>query len=256
MSASPRPPSRPAPRPVTPQVPAADPFTLAPRRHVGFHSSLTELAHLIASMVVLSFAFAFVAARSVPTPTPPGAAQDPLAGQFFLPTAAQQAAAFEILPFVMLLVVLGFLLHEMAHKVVAQRMALWAEFRASLGGLGLALFSGLMTPFLLAAPGAVVIIGNATRRDAAYISIAGPMVNLLIGFAFLAMPSGPNPCEVGPIGNCFEFAAMVNGVLAVFNLVPVRPLDGSRILAWSVPVYVGMLAGAVALLALSLGALG
>jgi len=50
----------------------------------------------------------------------------------------------------------GFLLHEMAHKFVALHFGYFAEYRANMTGLALAIvmaFSG----FLFAAPGAVMI---------------------------------------------------------------------------------------------------
>src|SRR3989344_1749993 len=53
----------------------------------------------------------------------------------------------------------GFLLHELAHKVVAQRYGCWAEFRSwdlmLLVAIALAFFAG----FVFAAPGAVFISG-------------------------------------------------------------------------------------------------
>src|SRR5512136_2605806 len=55
-------------------------------------------------------------------------------------------------------VIIGFLLHEMAHKVVARRYGCWAEFRADYRMLGLALITAFFG-FLFAAPGAVMIAG-------------------------------------------------------------------------------------------------
>jgi Zn-dependent protease len=170
-----------------------------------------------------------------------------------VPTDAEVQDAIRILPYAFVIVVLGFLLHEMAHKVVAQRLALWAEFRASLTGLVAALALCIFTPVIFAAPGAVLLGREATRRDEAMISIAGPMVNIVIGFAFLPFRgASPNPVEVGAgIGDFVQLAVIVNALLAVFNLMPVPPLDGSKILRWSAPTYVGMLALAGALLYLS-----
>jgi Zn-dependent protease len=211
-----------------------------PEEHVGFHVSGTEILHLAVSMGVLSLAFAIAFSH-----------QRTLA-DFRLPTDAEFAAALGILPLVSVIVLLGFLLHEMAHKLVAQRLHLWAEFRASVGGLAAALGFGMFTPFLFAAPGAVIIIGNATRRDGAIISIAGPAVNLVIGFAFLLIPTGPNPPELGPgVGNFYQLGAFVNAMLGLFNLLPFPPLDGSKIARWSIPVYLAMLAVAGGLFYLS-----
>lgn len=232
----PTPPPRPtgAPSTVRPLPPAAQYRPLPPPpppEPAGFHVSGTEILHLVASLVVLTIAFAVAFAH-------PRTFTD-----FRAPTEAEFQGAISILPGVFVLVVLGFMLHEFAHKLVAQRLHLWAEFRASIGGLAAALGFGLFTPFLFAAPGAVIIVGDATRKDGALISIAGPMTNIVIGFAFLPfVSSGANPPEFGSFGNFFEAAVLVNALLAVFNLLPFPPLDGSKIVRYSIPIYVGMLA--------------
>jgi Zn-dependent protease len=210
----------------------------------GFHMSGTELLHLVVSLGALTVAFAFAFAHLQ---------RAEIVG---VPTQAEVDSAIRNLPQAFVLVLLGFLLHEMAHKVVAQRLALWAEFRASIGGLAAAIGFSAFTPFLFAAPGAVIIMGNATRKDSALISIAGPLTNIVIGFAFMLVPTGPNPPELGPgVGNFYELAQEVNALLAVFNLLPVRPLDGSKIVAWSVPAYAAMLGLAGLLFASAFGIL-
>lgn len=203
----------------------------------GFHVSSTEMIHLAASVGILSVAFAFAFAHFNSTLN------------ISIPTEREVGFAIQILPYSFLIVVMGFLLHEMAHKVVAQRLSLWAEFRASLVGLIAALGLCVLTPILFAAPGAVLIVGNATRKDGALISIAGPATNIAIGFAVLPfVGSSANPIEVGPnIGNFFQLALLVNSLLAVFNLMPFPPLDGSKIIRWSIPTWLGMMGLAVVL---------
>jgi Zn-dependent protease len=231
---------RPAPPPLRPAAPLPPPPAQAYRplppppptlEPGGFHVSGTELLHLVASLAVLTLAFAVAFAHPRDLT------------EFRAPTEAEFASAISIMPGVFLLVVLGFMLHEFAHKLVAQRLNLWAEFRASLGGLAMALGFGLFTPYLFAAPGAVIIVGDATRKDGALISVAGPLTNIVIGFAFLPfVGSSANPPEFGSFGNFFEAAVLVNALLAVFNMLPFPPLDGSKIVKYSIPLYVGLLA--------------
>lgn len=71
-------------------------------------------------------------------------------------------------------------------------------------------------------------------RDTALISLAGPVSNLLMaGILALVLnfiPIGPAWLAVGLIQTL-----IINVVLAIFNLVPVYPLDGSKILTAILP---------------------
>lgn len=232
-------PAAPAHRAVPPPPPPPPPVLDAP----GFHMSGTEALHLGVSLIALSIAFAFAFA---PCQGPAGQPVEcPLLRD---PGSLNVNAALMLLPQTFVLVLLGFLLHEMAHKVVAQRLHLWAEFRASLGGLAMALGFCTFTSLIFAAPGAVLIVGNATRKDGALISIAGPATNLALCLALLPLASGaPDPAEFGVFGNFFQVAVLVNSLLAFFNLLPFPPLDGSKIIRWNVPVWVAMFGGAVLL---------
>ena len=78
------------------------------------------------------------------------------------------------------------------------------------------------------------------KRDTALISLAGPVSNLIMAFVynFIGIALG-NVLPVNNIGMAvmyfFTFAAQVNVMLAVFNLLPIPPLDGSKILAIVLP---------------------
>jgi Zn-dependent protease len=85
------------------------------------------------------------------------------------------------------------------------------------------------------------------KRGMALSSVAGPGVNVLmaVSFAFLfriAMPSlegvvSPHVWRVfgEPLNLMFGFGVIINVALAVLNLLPIPPLDGSRIVYWILP---------------------
>jgi Zn-dependent protease len=132
---------------------------------------------------------------------------------------------------------LGFLLHELAHKVVAVRFDQIAEFRADYGMLFLAVMSALVG-FLFAAPGAVHHRGRLTEREHGLIALAGPVTNGLLALVFapvyvLGLLAGsPLLSLIGGRG------VAINLFLAAFNLIPFGALDGKTVLGWSKVVFV------------------
>lgn len=129
----------------------------------------------------------------------------------------------------------GFVFHELSHKFVAQRYGFWAEFRMWPMGLVLALVTSLIG-FIFAAPGATYISGmNISESENGRISLAGPLVNVAIAILFLpfAIMAPPNSflAGVGTLG------AYINLFLAWFNLVPIGPLDGSKVFRWNFLIW-------------------
>ncbi|MDI3482701.1 MAG: hypothetical protein PWQ88_572 [Candidatus Methanomethylophilaceae archaeon] len=130
------------------------------------------------------------------------------------------------------IVLSGFVLHELGHKFAAQHYGAWAEYRMFPQGLILALLISLLG-VLFAAPGAVYIRGMIDRRQNGIISLAGPGVNLIIGAVSLLLALTLS----GTAGFVMYMLARINLILAVFNLIPFPPLDGSKILKWNPLVF-------------------
>ena len=148
------------------------------------------------------------------------------------------------------IVVTGFLLHELAHKFVAQRYGAWAEFRIFPIGLFLALAFSFLG-FVFAAPGAVYIQGNISKRQNGLISLAGPFTNLAFGGAFL-LGWMLLPAE-GDLSSVLSWVGLVNLFFAAFNLLPIPPFDGSKVVKWNIGVYVTVLAVTIVLLSIGFG---
>ncbi|MBS3165569.1 hypothetical protein J4444_00455 [Candidatus Woesearchaeota archaeon] len=132
---------------------------------------------------------------------------------------------------------LGFLLHELGHKFVAQHYGCAAEFRAWDQFLYLAVGLAVVIGFIFAAPGAVMIHGMVTRKENGIISAAGPLVNYVLGLIFLGLfftfPAWRSVTSIG---------FSINMWLGLFNLIPFGNLDGLKIFHWNKVVWGGMAA--------------
>ena len=76
-------------------------------------------------------------------------------------------------------------------------------------------------------------------RDMALVALAGPASNLVIAAVFLvalkaARASGNYEADALLPGVLY-MCVWVNLLLTVFNLLPIPPLDGSRVMAWLLP---------------------
>lgn len=70
------------------------------------------------------------------------------------------------------------------------------------------------------------------RRDAAIISLAGPVSNMITAAIFAVLLRLPLPLIVAAL---FQSVIVMNIVLGVFNLVPIHPLDGFKIVGGILP---------------------
>jgi|TARA_B100002003_G_scaffold52976_2_gene48229 Zn-dependent protease len=132
---------------------------------------------------------------------------------------------------------LGFVFHELGHRLVARRFGYFAEYVMWPTGLMVALVFSLFG-FIFVAPGAVMIYprvtawGTATisREKIGLVSLAGPATNIGLVVVFL-MLDAIQPALV------FTMGALINTWLAVFNLIPFGPLDGAKILRWNKVIW-------------------
>jgi Zn-dependent protease len=132
----------------------------------------------------------------------------------------------------------GFLLHELAHKYVAIHFGAKAEYRAWNMGLMFALAVAVLFRFIFAAPGAVYIYGKrVTPRENGIISVAGPLMNIVIGVVGIAIAGTYGPTQ---LSNVAAIVGSINLYLAMFNLLPVFILDGAKVFAWNKGVWAAL----------------
>jgi Zn-dependent protease len=128
---------------------------------------------------------------------------------------------------------IGFVFHELAHKLVAQHYGCIAEYRADNKMLLLAIILSFVG-FIFAAPGAVLISGPVGKRRNGVISAAGPATNFCISLIFLLLLlfMGQNAL--------FDYGYRINAFIGLFNMIPAGMFDGRKILAWNNRIFYSM----------------
>jgi len=151
------------------------------------------------------------------------------------------------------LILLAFTVHEFAHAWVANQLG---DSTARL--LGRLTFNPMAHLDLLGTIAIVIgpvgwakpvpVTTNALRHprlDMAIIAAAGPLTNLAFAFFFavllqqLSLSTLPlhAPWWHSPLALLLQNGILLNVTLAIFNLLPLVPLDGSRVLTGLLPLH-------------------
>lgn len=111
------------------------------------------------------------------------------------------------------------------------------------------LFGSIILPILLIFSGSPIVFGWAKpvpinpsyfenpRRGMMYVGVSGPASNLLMAAAAGALHRTGLLQPVPLLGNFLLQLVFINIVLAIFNLIPIPPLDGSRVAAALIPPH-------------------
>ena len=161
----------------------------------------------------------------------------------------------ESLVFLLPVLLFSVIVHEYAHGYVAEW---WGDPTARmLGRLTLNpvphidLFGSILVPLFLLMTGSSILFGWAKPvpvtpenfRDRKWgditVSLAGPASNVLLAVAFAAGLFVARVATGGAVSPAIQllchYGIFINLILAVFNMLPVPPLDGSHVVANFLP---------------------
>jgi Zn-dependent protease len=148
-----------------------------------------------------------------------------------------------------IILIFSAIVHEVAHGLMAEKLGdstARDEGRITLNPIPhIDPFGSLLLPILLLAAGSPIILGAAKpvpvnfgnlknpKSGMALVSLAGPVSNFILAVLFVV------PIKLGLVndvsGPILLQAALINIVLGTFNLIPIPPLDGSKIVASLAP---------------------
>lgn len=124
---------------------------------------------------------------------------------------------------------IAFLGHELSHRQVARNYGGWAEFRLWPIGILMALITSFFG-VILSAPGAVNIAGVYGNEKIGKTALAGPGFNMLAGFVFLILSLVGS--LIRGLGGIILEISYLNFYLGAFNMIPIGPLDGAKVMRW------------------------
>lgn len=160
-----------------------------------------------------------------------------------------------ILFFSLIILLFSIILHECAHGLMAERHGdstardagrITLNPISHLDPVGSILLPGIMILMSLLTRAPLIIFGwakpvpinpynlNDPKRDMIWIGLAGPAANFAVAiFLSLVFRIIVSPASLA--ATVLFYGVTINLILAFFNLIPIPPLDGSRILAGVLP---------------------
>ncbi|HEX3099501.1 MAG TPA: site-2 protease family protein [Patescibacteria group bacterium] len=148
------------------------------------------------------------------------------------------------------ILVFSAIVHEVSHGLMAEKLGdstARDEGRITLNPLPhIDPFASILLPGFLLLIGSPIIFGAAKpvpvnfnnlrprKLGMALVSLAGPLSNFILA-ALLILPLKFGLLSAGPVADIWLKAVIINVVLGTFNLLPIPPLDGSKIIASVLP---------------------
>lgn len=173
-----------------------------------------EVKDIVISLLVLSFVFMFWITSNYP--------EIPIYLSFL---------------FSLLTVGFAFIGHELSHRSVARKLGFHSEYVMWKQGLLMALLFAFITNgrIIFAAPGAVVFASywafkGPSLDDVGKIGIAGIVFNITLLYISI-------PLFFITGFELFALMGFINGWFAIFNLIPLGPLDGRKVMQWNSKIW-------------------
>jgi len=149
----------------------------------------------------------------------------------------------------LLTVGVAFVLHELAHKFTAIKYGFWSEFRKNNSMLVISVALAAIIGVVFAAPGATLINTGGrelTKKQNGMISVMGPLTNIVLFIIFAVIMIIGLAC--GGVNTNYltfasflvlvgEFGCTINAAITFFNMLPVGPLDGKKVLRWNPIIF-------------------
>lgn len=144
-----------------------------------------------------------------------------------------------------IILIISVVIHEVAHGYAAYKLGDSTAYRAGRLSLNplvhLSWIGSVLLPFLLISSGSPVVFGYAKpvpynpynlsnrRWGEVIVALAGPVSNLILAIIFGLVLRTGLVTDLYAV-QIISMIALTNLALMVFNLVPVPPLDGSKVL--------------------------
>ena len=154
------------------------------------------------------------------------------------------------LPVIIVALLVGLVLHEMAHAYTAYllgdptakrmgRLSFNPLKHIDPYGAGLILVTWLAWGFIFGwakpVPISPFVFRTKVRLRLALIGLAGPVTNFALAIIIAVIWNAVHPAAWGWGFMAFYLSIILMVVLGVFNLLPIPPLDGSRVVAYFLP---------------------
>ncbi|WP_292320113.1 hypothetical protein [Caldisphaera sp.] len=131
-------------------------------------------------------------------------------------------------------IIVGFISHEYMHRYLSRKYHMASRYTANVLGVLITLVSSIL-PIKLLMPGYVKTwtLGPVSRKGLLYSVAGGPITNIVIAIALYVASFG------FPLYSAFlREIGWVNAYISLFNLIPIPPLDGEKILRLDIALWV------------------